>query len=862
VAGATHSVVRFTSTRPTSSQTSSPPTSASDQYAVDPTITDFSPGQGAPGYSVTVDGANFTGPSAITEVDLAGEPTSYQVTSSTSLVFTVPSDALSGTITVKNAKGSATSTGTFTVLATPAITGVSPGDAAAGTDVTITGSGFTGVDKVTFNNVAADFTGSDTTIHATVPAKAPAKAGQIVVHNAAGTATATFTVDSGAPVVTSFSPTSAAPAFDPVKIMGKNFKNTAQVLFNGTAATIDSVNTAGTEVDVQVPAGATSGPITVVNDVGSGASSKDFLVLGGPAISDFTPGYGKVLSPVTVHGSSFTGATDVKFGSADAGKPTVKDDGTILTKVPKTAVGDVKIEIDTPRGNVTSTDSFTVVADAPNPTSASPASGGAGTVVTITGDTLTGVSKVAVNGKAASFTAVDDGTVKAVVPVGAPVGGGKGASAGIVVTNVAGKTGQVAFTVLDTAPTVTRVTDDGTKPKTITSAREGDTIHIVGTNLDRPGTSVDFGGTSTSTFAHRSATDLELAVPAGASTGALTVANDSGSGVLKGTFTILKQPVVLGFSPAYGKVGAKVKIVGDNFTGVTSVDFNGISTRGTLNKDGSISTAVPAKATTGPITVHVGTLAGDSGNDSFTVEQAPKLDDSPFSVSEAVAGQTVHITGGNLIGVTKVKFGIVYSTFVHVDSATQVTATVPAGATSGKVAVTNDAGTATSKAALPITAIVGFSPASGPVGTKVTIVGTHLTGATVKFHGTSAAPSDYVSQSDTKLVVKVPTGATSGAVTVSTSAGTASGPKSFTVITTARIDSFPASARPGTRITVTGDGFVQVRSVTIGGLAASFSVRSATELWVTVPARATSGRLAITNVAGTTTSTGTLSVIR
>jgi plastocyanin len=72
-----------------------------------------------------------------------------------------------------------------------------------------------------------------------------------------------------------------------------------------------------------------------------------------------------------------------------------------------------------------------------------------------------------------------------------------------------------------------------------------------------------------------------------------------------------------------------------------------------------------------------------------------------------------------------------------------------------------------------------FKPASGAVGTKVTITGKNLAGATsVTFNGTAAVIS---SNTATKIVVKVPTGATTGQIAVTTASGTATSTKTFTV---------------------------------------------------------------------------------
>jgi hypothetical protein len=75
--------------------------------------------------------------------------------------------------------------------------------------------------------------------------------------------------------------------------------------------------------------------------------------------------------------------------------------------------------------------------------------------------------------------------------------------------------------------------------------------------------------------------------------------------------------------------------------------------------------------------------------------------------------------------------------------------------------------------------IVGFTPTSGPVGTTVTITGRNLSGATqVAFNGT---PATLVSDTATQIVTRVPAGATTGPISVTTPKGTAIKAKTFTV---------------------------------------------------------------------------------
>ena len=75
--------------------------------------------------------------------------------------------------------------------------------------------------------------------------------------------------------------------------------------------------------------------------------------------------------------------------------------------------------------------------------------------------------------------------------------------------------------------------------------------------------------------------------------------------------------------------------------------------------------------------------------------------------------------------------------------------------------------------------ISAFTPTSGVVGTAVTITGQNLARSTsVAFKGTIAT---IVSETATKIVTKVPAGAKSGRITVTTPAGTATSSGAFNV---------------------------------------------------------------------------------
>ena len=125
-----------------------------------PTITSFTPTSGLANGSVTVTitGTDFTGATAVTLNGVSITP--FTVVNGTTITFTVPTGATSGLLAVTTAGGTATSTGSFTVIAPnpmPAITSVSPNTAVAGSPsiaLTVTGTGYVSGSVVYFNGTA------------------------------------------------------------------------------------------------------------------------------------------------------------------------------------------------------------------------------------------------------------------------------------------------------------------------------------------------------------------------------------------------------------------------------------------------------------------------------------------------------------------------------------------------------------------------------------------------------------------------------------------------------------------------------------------------------------------------------------
>src|SRR5438067_33231 len=130
-------------------------------------VTSLTPASGPVGASVTINGTNFTGASAVL---FNGTSASFTVGSATAITATVPAGATSGPISVTTSDGTASSAASFTVINPPTITSFTPSSGPVGTSVTISGTNFNGATAVLFNSTSASFTvGSATAITATVP---------------------------------------------------------------------------------------------------------------------------------------------------------------------------------------------------------------------------------------------------------------------------------------------------------------------------------------------------------------------------------------------------------------------------------------------------------------------------------------------------------------------------------------------------------------------------------------------------------------------------------------------------------------------------------------------------------------------
>ena len=575
------------------------------------------------------------------------------------------------------------------------------------------------------------------------------------------------------PIVSSFNPTSGT-AGTAVTILGVNFTGTTSVKFNGVEASFTVVSDG--EIHTTVPAGATTGRITVTNGFGTGNSSADFTVFSGEGgTSTFSPtddSYVRSNRPTQNNGS--TEELIVRKGSADYLAYFMFQVTGLNSSVQSAKLslfvsdgsndgGGIYLVVNNYEGTTTPWDESGL-----NWNNAPQISGTALSALgaVIIGSTVEFDVTAAISGDGVYSFAVKNGSSDA-----AKYHSKEGANPPQLMITT-GSSSSDAPVIASFLPM---------------SGPVGTVVTIVGNHFGGT-TNVSFGGVLSSNFGTVSDTQITATVPDGVITGKIQVTTAEGTAISTDVFTVtIPAPVITHFTPSSGEVGTLVTITGANFTGTTSTRFNGVSATFSVESGSEIRATVPAGASTGKITVT--TAAGTATSaDDFTVTTPPP--EIPvithFTPSSGLVGMTVTITGSHFAGAIDVRFGGIAASDFEVVSDTLILAIVPDSATTGKISVTTAPGTGTSADDFTVTppppevpVITNFMPASGPVGTTVTITGSHFTGTTAVTFNSVAAQFEFVL--DGELNATVPPDATTGQINITSPAGTGTSSTDFVV---------------------------------------------------------------------------------
>ncbi len=613
----------------------------------------------------------------------------------------------------------------------------------------------------------------------------------------------------------------------------------------------------------------------------------------GSVIDNLYPSAGAVGTPVIISGSGFgasQGTNSVNFNNI-AATPTSWADRMITVTVPPNAIsGPVFLTID---GQATNSLNFIV---GPSISGVSPASGGPGTSVSISGSgfgSTQASSSVTFNGVSGSPTSWSDTMISLPVPASA--------TSGSLVVTVGGYTSNaVAFSV---APSISSLLPAGGPvgiPVTVTGLNFGATQ-----------------GTGTITFNGVTATPtswgpsrITVPVPAGASSGSVIVTAGGqssnsvsftvGTGTIAGTIsrTSDQAPIagatvqalqantavasstsasdgsysMTNLNPGTYDVRVSSSSYGTALSAGNSVVANQTTQVNVgLGSPGTIAGQVTQQTGQNPIsdasvTIFQGSdSVGQANTDGFGMYSVSTLAPGSYAVQASASGYgsqtqtSVQVTAGN-------------STTTNFSLASQSNITYQyddAGRLIGVVDSQNGAAKYAYDAVgniLSITrvtqgqvGITGFTPSSGAVGTAVTISGTGFSPTvgqnTVTFNGVAAT---VTSATTNQLVATVPTGASTGAIAVTAPGGSDTSASSFTVTSGSDTPSItraspPILGNPGTPVAVTGSGFGATPSdnrLRFGGTFATVSSATGTSLSTSVPAQAKSGPLSLSTPNG------------
>jgi len=429
--------------------------------AAQPVVDTFNPVSGAAGTVVTVYGRNFTGVADLSVGaqrgvffrSATGETRAPILGSSDgTVVVQVPADAITGSLKLVAAGGTAFSAAAFvvqslagsvTLSASPSSVRVVSGGSVSFV-INIARSNFSGPVNLSVSGLP------DGAFASITPNPASGGAALVTVSTTAlgttlgrrmltisGTATVPVTpaivqLEVGlAPRINGFDPTVGA-AGRSVNIFGFAIGAATQVRFNGTAASFFSVS--DSQIIANVPAGATDGPIQVTTPFGTAtsAASFDVTMVDGPVITSFAPTHGGPGTVIQIFGRNFDNFVSVDIAGAFLTNPMVNADATVITATIPDNVNTGRVLVSTASGSTLSDAIFILDPVAPPPpppggaptiSAVRPLRGAVGSTVTILGSNFVpGRTGVAFGAVPAVVTLVTATQINAVVPDGARSG--------------------------------------------------------------------------------------------------------------------------------------------------------------------------------------------------------------------------------------------------------------------------------------------------------------------------------------------------------------------------------------------------------------------------------------------------------
>ncbi len=808
-------------------------------YITPPTVTKVEPAEGTTlgGTTVKIKGTGFLKGATVA---IGGAATSVVVVGETEITAKTPAHA-AGAVPVVVTEGGVSSGSSveYTYVTPPSVTKIEPanGPTTGGTEVVITGTGFTTGAKVKIGSETTEVTvESLTEIKAKTAATAAGK-DEVVVTDSKGVSGSgpSFTYI-GPPTVTSITPAEGSTAGGTaVKIKGTGFQAGSKVKI-GSEATEPTV-VSETEMTAKTASASGAGKDEVIVSDADGTSTKgpEFTYIKPPTVTKVEPSEGTTLggAAVKITGTGFLKGATVAIGGA-ATSVVVVGETEITAKTPAHAAGAVPVVVT--EGGVSSGSSveYTYVTP-PTVTSVTPAEGSTagGATLKIKGTGFTEPATVKIGNETTEVTVVS--TTEITAKTASVSSAGKDE---VIVTDGKGVSSSGIDYTYITPPTVTKV-----EPAEGTTLG-GTTVKIKGTGFLK-GATVAIGGAATSVVVVGE-TEITAKTPAHAA-GAIPVVVTEG-GVSSGSsveYTYVTPPSVTKIEPASGPAtgGTEVVITGTGFTTGAKVKIGSETTEVTVESLTEIKAKTAATAAGKDEVIVTDSKGVSSSGPTFTYIPAPKVTSISPAEGTTAGGTVVKIKGTSFQTGAKVKIGS-EATEPTVVSETEITAKTASGTGKPEVVVTDADGASTGGpdfTYITPPTVTKVEPSEGTTagGAAVKITGTgFLKGATVAIGG---AATSVVVVGETEITAKTPAHAAGSVPVVVTEGGVSSGSSvEYTYVTPPTITKIEPSTGPhtgGREVVLTGTGFTTGAKVTIGGTEATeVTVVSGTEITAKTPA--------------------------
>ena len=634
---------------------------------------------------------------------------------------------------------------------------------------------------------------SSSRIRFRIPVNTPP--GNLTVRTSQGTSNA-IRLQITSPYLTRISPTRIETG-NRLTLTGGNFgdrRSTGYVLFisNVRPSAADYMSWSNSRIVVKVPARARSGNVQVTTSNGTSGTKLLQIESRSPQISSVSPRRVQYNQVVTVTGSNFgssRGSSTVRIGSVVIPSSSLASwsNTRIRFRVPTNMrSGNVTVRTSTGTSNA-----IRLEITSPYLASVSPSRVKPGDRLTLTGANFgsrrgSGYVLFAPNARplASSDYVVWSGS-RIVVKVPA-----RARSGDVKVVTGAGTSGGKRIVVESVAPQITSVS-----PRQVLYNQ---VVTVTGINFgsSRGSSTVRIGSVviPSSWLDSWSNTIIRFRVPTNMRSGNLVVRTSKGTS--NAILLEIISPYLGSVSPSRVKPGDRLTLTGANFRssrGSSYVLFapnvRPLSGDYVTWNDSRIVVRVPAGAQSGDVKVAV-IGAGVSGTKRVVVESASSPQITSVSPRQVQYNQVVTVIGssfGSSRGSSSVRIGSVAISSFTTWSSTIIRFRVPTNVRSGNLTVRTSAGTSNA-IRLEITSpyLGSVSPVSVKPGDRLTLTGANFgssRGSGYVLFAPNVRPSsgDYVTWSDSRIVVKVPVGAQSGDVKVVATGSQSSGTKRIIV---------------------------------------------------------------------------------